>query len=244
MVAQEACQVVAYSPDLGSPLENMLAVAPTNSLGCGQGVALQLPGGVRVWRCAVEYKEGEIPEEGAATTGLLVQVGPQVITQQASAMMGASLSDLRVVTVDLSGDDLEEWVVAVRTSESQGLGISRWELHAFTANWASVGMLSDVVGWGPRAFVKREDGPGCAALITYLRETEGPGERTDTFMTGQLAVVTEAGGFELLGAEPLLERRLDADFHSELMASSAEGSGIDGDPLSWFRAEDRTTTTP
>lgn len=241
-IAQEACPVVAFVPERVAALESTLAVVPANNLGCERGVAVRLPGGVRVWRCAVEYAEGEIPEPGADTAGLLVQVGPQVVSQATSTLTGASLADVRVISVDLSGDDLEEWVVALRTSESQGLGMGRWELHAFNSSWAPIGTLSDVVGWGPRAFVRRNDGQGCAALITYLRETEGPGERSDTFLTGQLAVVTAVGGFELQGDEPAFERRLDADFRGELIASFAEEGGIDGDPVSWFRTEDSITT--
>lgn len=236
-IAKEACEVVAYAPAPDAPLEKVLAEAPSNALGCAQGVAAHLPGGVRVWRCAVDYAEGEVPEPGAATTGLLVQIGPQVVFQGTGPMTGGSLADLRVVSVDLSGDHLEEWVVAVRTSESQGLGMSRWDLHAFTPAWIPVGTLSDVVGWGPTAFIKRDEGRGCAALITHLRETDGPGDRSDTLLTGHAAVVTEVGGFERQGAEPLFERRLDAAFRTEWAAWVAKGNKVEGNPLSWFHAD-------
>lgn len=239
-IAQEACEVTTFAPDILAPLEQALASTPSNTIGCGQGVTVRLPGGVRVWRCAIDYAEGEVPQAGATTTGLLVQVGPQVVFQGTGAMTGASLADVRVVSVDLSGDQLEEWVVALRTSESQGMGVNRWELHAFTAAWAPVGMLPDVVDWGPRAFLKRGDGEGCAALITRYFETEGPGERSDTFLTGQLAVVTDQGGFELIGDGPVLERRLDAALQSERAAQIGDGTRIERDPLIWFRREGPT----
>lgn len=237
-IAQEACDVAMFAPDAAAPLEKALSATPSNSVGCGQGVAVRLPGGVRVWRCAIDHAEGEVPEVGAATTGLLVQVGPQVVFQGTGAMTGASLADVRVVSVDLSGDQLEEWVVALRTSESQGLGVHRWELHAFTAAWTPVGTISDVVDWGPRAFLKREDGQGCAALITRLVETEGPGERSDTLLTGQPAVVTDQGGFELVGEGPVFERRLDAALQGERAAQVGDGAKIERDPLVWFRREE------
>lgn len=237
-IAQEACEVTTFAPDAVAPLEKALAGTPSNTIGCGQGVMVRLPGGVRVWRCAIDYAEGDVPEAGAATTGLLVQVGPRVVFQGTGAMTGASLTDVRVASVDLSGDQLEEWVVALRTSESQGLGVNRWELHAFTAAWAPVGMISDVVDWGPRAFLKREDGQGCAALITRLIETDGPGERADTLLTGQPAVVTDQGGFELIGEGPVFERRLDAALQNERAAQVGDGAKIERDPLVWLRREE------
>lgn len=213
----------------------LLQAMPANPAGCTVGVPLRLRSGETVWRCPIEAPDGVELAADAPTHARVVTRGDAVLFHANDSAAGVALDDIRVVEVDLSGDGAPERVLAARLSESQGLGISRWRLDVFDAQWTHLGQEGEVADWGATAFAAHPTREGCAAVVTTYLSYDMPGGREALFLAAELADVRN-GAFDRMFEGPRWERRLDRRLTALRDQAMSTGSNPERDAALWVGA--------
>lgn len=198
-------------------------------------------GGITLWRCTLRLPEGASPEDiqpGALNEALFVMRGSEVLHRQADIPSPWGASGLVLIRADLSGDGIDEHLLAAHNTSGQGMGIERWTLSVFDASWQHLGTRTEVADWGPDAFVPRRNGPGCAVLLTFWRDMEEPGGAIIPYFVGERADVSaELPRFDTGPEGAFVSRRYDSAFARVRVKDMERSSGPQRTPKRWLARE-------
>ncbi len=217
------------------PLGTMRAT-PTNPVHCTTGVALPVTATITLWRCQTEPPEDETGVADAEWShAFLIEREGEALQYYRDEVMAGALDAWRVVDADLDGDGTSEHVVALWTGQGNGLGISRWTLHVFNADWRLLGTREEVADWGRSAIIAAPGGrPGCDMLLTdYVEDAPAPGREGLALEAKFLGMVD--GLVVEVDDRPLLRRRLDTRFQRQrALRDAGAGWEIESDVAAWL----------
>lgn len=220
--------VVAHRP------ETTVAAAPTNDVGCERGVRLTV-GTATLFRCQVLPAEGQddIREGSPEYVFLLDRPGEgRVILPD--GLMAGRFAAFEVLTVDLDADGQAENVLAAWNGQGMGLGVNRWTVRVFDADWAQIASFEDVADWGDSSLVAAPRGrPGCDLAITAFVDhvdQRGPG----TAFRARFHQL-DGGAMPEATDRPTLTRRYTYAFQDQRTAHFEAGEdAIKGDVAAWL----------
>jgi len=220
--------VVAHRP------QTEMVAAPTNAAGCEHGVGLTV-GSATLFRCQVLPAEGQddIPEGSPEYVFLLDRAGADRVVLPDDLMAGR-YSAFEVLTVDLDADGASEHVLATWNGQGMGLGVNRWTVRVFDADWTQLASFEDVADWGDGNLVAAPRGRGgcdlaATAFVDHV-DHRGPGiafqARFHRLQGGRMGEATD---------RPTLTRRYTYAFQDQRTAHfRADDDVIRGAAATWL----------
>lgn len=218
-----------------------LQPVPANGVDCTVGVPLVVDPGVTLWRCRVDFPEGDgsepyEPDEDAWSNALLVVRDGQPAQAYRDELMAGRYGAWHVIKADLDGDGRGERVVAMWNAQGNGLGVNHWTLQVFSADWTPMGASFEASEWSAGSLVKAPASrTGCDIAVASWVEDSSTGRDgialQATFLRLHDGVLAEAAD------RPPLRRRYTNAFQRERTAhyeSNLEHDGIEADVPAWL----------
>jgi hypothetical protein len=217
-----------------APLRGEPATAPDNALNCRHGTSLRV-GDATLWRCQiVPPDDADLPEGTPPYAFLIDRPGMerQVLPDD---LMAGRFDAFEVTTVDLDGDGRAERVLAAWNSQGNGLGVHRWTIRVFDADWRLVGQLDEVADWGPSSVVRAPRGRrGCDIAATDFVESVNRRGVAGVSLQARFHRLA-AGRLEAATDRPVVQRRYDFAFQRQRTAHfDRRPDGLHGDPGTWL----------
>lgn len=227
-----ACDIKAQIPheimnDDGD-LEAFLKPVPTNIANCDKGIKLSIDVNTDVWRCRVDENSTTNKWQQAY---LIFKNGKNIAAYQDMVMMGA-YDIFANYQVDLDNDEQIENVLALWQTQSNGMGVNRWQINVFDKNWRKIGKSYDVEDWGKNAFVKGSN--GCDIAITSWVEDKSRKQSGTAYQAKFISL--KNGAFVPSKTNKTQSLRYTNKFEeirNDFM--SQEGNEHFGDPIGWFK---------
>ncbi|PTM49910.1 hypothetical protein [Phreatobacter oligotrophus] len=216
-----------------------LSPAPANTAGCIQGAELPPDPQLRLWRCPVDPSEGHKLTADGAVILLSYRGQPwQALPDEVSADGYLGL-DIATVDLDGDGDGAAERVLATWNSQSNGLGINRWTVRVFTADWLLVSTYEDVAEWSVRNLVRAPPPrKGCDLALTRFAEQDGTSANPGMALQARF-LRFEGRQMQPADDRPVLTRRYDRRFEAERNKHYRRSRSQDrGDILRWLSHAD------
>lgn len=227
-----ACRIESVARP--APLRGEPGAVPANSLNCRHGVSLRI-GDATLWRCQiVPPGDGDLPEGTPPYAFLIDRPGAerQVLPDD---LMAGRFDAFEVTTVDLDGDGRAERVLAAWNSQGNGLGVHRWTIRVFDADWRLLGQLDEVADWGPSSVVRAPRGRrGCDLAATDF--VESVNRRGQAGISFQARFHRLAGGrLDPASDRPAVQRRYDFAFQRQRTAHfDRRPDRLHGDAGAWL----------
>ena len=208
--------------------------APPNAAGCERGAGL-VAGMTRLFRCQVlpESGEADIPESSPEYVFLLDRAGQERLVLPDSLMAGR-FDAFEVYVVDLDGDQQPEHVLAAWSAQGNGLGVNRWTIRVFDADWTLISTFEDVADWGDSSLVEAAGSrSGCDLAITgFVEHTNAKGRPGTAFEARFFR--REASQMVQAEDRPTLTRRYTFSFQDQRTAHFEAGDFYKGDVAAWL----------
>jgi hypothetical protein len=233
-----------------------LPEAPANPVGCLFGLPLQVDAHTVLWRCLVDAElqetaldeHGELAEyaddDGRISEGddprrwshaLLVLRDGEPVQAFRDELMAGMFGAWSLRRVDLDGDGRAENLVALWNGQGNGLGVNRWTLRVFSADWTPLDARAGVADWGASSLrAAPAPRPGCDLATTEFVEDTSTG--TDGIAFEARFLRLQDGRLVAADDQPPVRRRYTFAFQNQRTAWFEEDEDrLEGDPADWLR---------